>query len=78
MQSERKAASIYDKRAILARGLQAKTNFSYIKKCVEQILADEDHPIEYEINRAQEDSEEELSKHSESADTKETRNERDE
>ena len=37
---ERCAARIYDKRAILANGLSAKTNYNYTKAAIERMLAD--------------------------------------
>ena len=51
---ESSAARIYDKRAILASGIHAKTNFSYTKKHLEKMLVDEDDLIEYEILRDEE------------------------
>ena len=36
--SEEEAARIYDKKAIILNGLKAKTNFSYTKQEVEDII----------------------------------------
>lgn len=41
VESEMEAAAIYDKISILIHGMKAKTNFSYTKQQVEEILA---HP----------------------------------
>lgn len=38
IRTERLAARIYDKRAICAHGLRAKTNFSYTKQQLQRIL----------------------------------------
>jgi len=43
------AARIYDKRAILANGLRAKTNFNYTKKQLDKLLANEEDLQEYEL-----------------------------
>ena len=51
IQSEINAAKIYDKRAILAKGLHAKTNFNYSKKHLERILIDHEDLVEYELNK---------------------------
>ena len=51
IQSEVNAAKIYDKRAILAKGLHAKTNFNYSKNHLERILVDDDDLVEYELNK---------------------------
>lgn len=40
--SEERAAKVYDKFAILTQGLRAKTNFSYRKSELEQLLKEED------------------------------------
>jgi hypothetical protein len=56
--SEIKAAKIYDKFAILAHGInvrrlsliiQAKTNFSYMKREIETFLAEEDDNLELRV-----------------------------
>ena len=51
---ERCAARIYDKRAILASGLSAKTNFSYTKAALDKMLVDEEDLIEYELLKDEE------------------------
>ena len=40
LNSEYKAARIYDKRAILNDGIMAKTNFNYTKRQLENLLQD--------------------------------------
>ena len=48
IQSEQKAARIYDHHAILTHGLKAKTNFSYNKKEIIRILERESDDVCYE------------------------------
>ena len=48
---ERCAARIYDKRAIMANGLKAKTNYSYTKKQLVDLLQDLDDLAELELIR---------------------------
>lgn len=43
--SESKAARIYDRHAIMTHGLRAKTNYSYTKTEIEQILVNEKDDI---------------------------------
>jgi len=43
--TELKAARIYDRHAILTHGLRAKTNFSYTKSEIDQILSNEKDDI---------------------------------
>ena len=49
IRTERLAARIYDKRAICAHGIKAKTNFSYTKKQLERILASREDLIEQDL-----------------------------
>ena len=46
--SEEKAARIYDRHAILTHGLRAKTNFSYTKTQILKILEREAEELPYE------------------------------
>ena len=50
--TELKAARVYDKHAIQTHGLRAKTNFSYTKKHIEDILSskieEDSHSLEAE------------------------------
>ena len=48
---ERIAAKIYDKRAIVANGLRAKTNFNYSKKELLKLLKNEEDLSEDELLR---------------------------
>jgi len=47
--TERLAARIYDKRAIYAQGLNAKTNFNYTKKQLQRILLHDEDLTEEEL-----------------------------
>ena len=49
IRTERLAARIYDKRAIFAHGLKAKTNFSYTKRQLSRILASREDLSEEEL-----------------------------
>ena len=49
--SERRAAQIYDKRTILTKGLNARTNFNYTKKQIEGLLDHDDDSNEPELLR---------------------------
>ena len=42
LRTERLAARVYDKRAIFAYGIKAKTNFNYTKKQLDRIIATND------------------------------------
>ena len=49
IRTERLAARIYDKRAIYAHGLKAKTNFSYTKRQLVRILASREDQLEEDL-----------------------------
>ena len=51
--TERLAARIYDKRAIYAHGLKAKTNFSYTEKQLRRILASHDDLVESDLEQSE-------------------------
>ena len=42
IQKEHLAARIYDKRAIMTRGLKAKVNFNYTKKQLDRLIQTDD------------------------------------
>ena len=46
------AARIYDKRAIQANGIKAKTNFNYTKRQLVRMLQDEEDVRESEIDES--------------------------
>ena len=47
--NERLAARVYDKRAIQAHGIKAKTNYSYTKRQLVRILSSQDDLISTEL-----------------------------
>ena len=49
IRTERLAARIYDKRAIFAQGLKAKTNFSYTKQQLQRILVSASDLVEDDL-----------------------------
>ena len=53
IKSERLAARIYDKRAIFAHGLHAKTNFSYTKEQLQRLLQNKEDLQEEELHQSE-------------------------
>lgn len=46
VESEEIAARFYDKYALIIQGFEAKTNFSYTKRELEQLILSRDTPLE--------------------------------